>query len=207
MTTDPQPDRDYLTLDHLVIPLLVVECALWLSDRPGWPAEWETGHAVLAAVLSVGFVLFLTLLWYTVALLLSWPFQFGIRSLLLLVVAVAAPFSWLAVEIQRTQREREVVVGIEQLGGQATYDWQVYGWNGAYARDPAPGPAWLRSILGDYFFGTVRRVSLNAHCDDAELERLAGLRKLQEVDIVDSKVTDAGIAKLQNALPNCKIIR
>ena len=125
MTTDYQPDRDYPSLNHLVIGLLIVECMLWLSDRFGLP-EWDKGHAVLAAVVVVGFVLFLTLMWFTAALLFRWPFQFSIRSLLLLAVAASLPFSWLAVEIQRAKRERQVVVEIENLGGEVTYDWQFF---------------------------------------------------------------------------------
>ncbi len=135
MTTEYQPERDYLRLNHVVIGLLIVECMLWLSDRFGLP-EWDKGHAVLAAVVVVGFVLFLILLWFVVALLLRWPFQFSIRSLLLLSVAVAVPFSWLAAEIQQTKREREAVLRIEELGGRVTYDWQL-------AVEPPPGPAWL----------------------------------------------------------------
>ena len=160
---------------------------------------------MLAAVLAVGFVLFLMLAWYIVALLFRWPFQFGIRSLLLLVVAVALPFSWLAVEIQQTKREREAVAGIEELGGRVTYDWQFFSMG--VPLPPPPGPAWLRSMLGDYFFATVRRVSLNARFDDAGLERLKGLRQLQELAIANSPVTDEGLKKLQQALPNCRIER
>jgi hypothetical protein len=121
--------------------LLAVEFMLWLSDRLGLP-EWDKGHAVLAALVVVGVVLLLMLLWFIVALLFRWPFQFSIRSLLLLVVAVALPFSWLAAEIQETKREREAVVEIEELGGHVTYNWEL-------GRDAEP--AWLRSILGGYF--------------------------------------------------------
>ncbi|MGA2253584.1 MAG: hypothetical protein ABSG53_02900, partial [Thermoguttaceae bacterium] len=120
MTTEYNPDRNYLTVNHLVMPLLVMEFMVWLSDRLGLP-EWDKRHAVLAAMVVVGFVMFLILVWYIVALLFRWPFQFSIRSLLLLVVAVAVPFSWLAVEIQQAKREREAVVGIEELGGHVTY--------------------------------------------------------------------------------------
>ena len=142
MTTEYNPDRNYLTVNHLVMPLLVMEFMVWLSDRLGLP-EWDKRHAVLAAMVVVGFVMFLILVWYIVALLFRWPFQFSIRSLLLLVVAVAVPFSWLAVEIQQAKREREAVVGIEELGGHVTYDWKV----GKGVALPPPGPAWLRSML------------------------------------------------------------
>jgi hypothetical protein len=42
---------------------------------------------------------------------------------------------------------------------------------------------------------------------DAGLEHLSGLRKLRGLSLDYTKVTDAGVAKLQQALPNCKITR
>jgi hypothetical protein len=39
------------------------------------------------------------------------------------------------------------------------------------------------------------------------LKHLSGLTKLRELDLADTKVTDEGVAKLQEALPNCKITR
>jgi len=40
---------------------------------------------------------------------------------------------------------------------------------------------------------------------DAGLVHLKGLTNLQELDLEDTQATDAGIAELQKALPNCKI--
>lgn len=45
----------------------------------------------------------------------------------------------------------------------------------------------------------VRRVT------DAGLKELVTLEGLKELDLVGTKVTDAGVADLQKALPNCKI--
>ena len=42
---------------------------------------------------------------------------------------------------------------------------------------------------------------------DAGLEHLQGLTNLRYLDVSATKVTDAGVKKLQQALPNCKIIR
>jgi len=44
----------------------------------------------------VGVAFLVMLLWFIVALVFRWHFQFGIRSLLVLVVVVAVPCSWLA---------------------------------------------------------------------------------------------------------------
>jgi hypothetical protein len=40
---------------------------------------------------------------------------------------------------------------------------------------------------------------------DAGLEHLKGLKNLKAVNLRATKVTDAGVADLQKALPNCKI--
>ncbi len=62
-------------------------------------------------------------------------------------------------------------------------------------------------MLGEYFFTTVRRVTLNARFEDADLERLKGLRQLRKLVFADSRVTAAGVAKLREALPNCEMTR
>ena len=39
------------------------------------------------------------------------------------------------------------------------------------------------------------------------LEALAGIKTLQLLELVETHVTDAGVKKFQQALPNCKISR
>ena len=48
-------------------------------------------------------------------------------------------------------------------------------------------------------------MSLSTNITDAGLEHLKGLTNLEELDLRWTKVTDAGVAKLQQALPNCEI--
>ncbi len=43
--------------------------------------------------------------------------------------------------------------------------------------------------------------------NDSDLEKVAPLKELRQLDISDTNVTAAGVAKLQQALPNCKITR
>ena len=97
---DPTPKRLWFfpTPGWLVLGLLAAESLLFLSERFQWFAfnshKWWT---VLITMATVGIALVLMLLWFVVALLFRWRFQFSIWSLLVLTVAVALPFSWLAV--------------------------------------------------------------------------------------------------------------
>ncbi len=47
----------------------------------------------------------------------------------------------------------------------------------------------------------------NTHVTDAGLVHLAALVKLQVLDVHGTRVSPAGVAKLQKALPNCRIVR
>ena len=66
----------------------------------------------------------LMLLWLVLALCFHRRFQFSLRSLLVATVAVAIPFSWLAVEMKAAREQREAVEGIEKSGGIVGYDYQ-----------------------------------------------------------------------------------
>ena len=257
----PKLRRLWPTPGWLVVGLLVVECLLWLSERFGWPA-WHKGYAVLAAVASVAVVMLLMLLSFVASLLFRWRFQFSVRSLLVLVVAVALPFidlrianepcrpeqacavpalmpiragtdplrgypeacsglrpchtthglifnakinNWLAVELRRARQQREALAGIEKLGGIVTSSTKrpvggprlpsqvllplVY-------TDPS-GPAWLRCLLGEDFFQTVRAVDFETgEVTDEWLEHLKRVNQLQQVVLRQTAVTDAGLENL-----------
>jgi hypothetical protein len=218
---------------RLLAALLVVEGLLWLSNRFGW-LSWHKGYAVLTAVVLVAAALVGMIFWFGVSLIFRWRFQFSIRSLLVLVVAVAMPCSWLAVEIKKANRQREAAEGIEKLGGSTTPDTyfvrdEKERFNPGYSDDPEP--LWLQEALGGDFFANVVTVSFHSsltdtglahmralthpwildlvgtHVTDADLEKLTGLPQLRFLRLHGTKVTDAGVAKLQQALPKCKIAR
>jgi hypothetical protein len=114
---------------------------------------------------------------------LRW-FQFSLWTLLVFVTLCAFPYSWLAVKLHQAKRQRETVAEIVKLGGRVTYDWQF-----DEERNYLPGaqmrtPKWLRSLLGDDLFQSVSEAILSS-----------------------TQITDAGVKKLQQALPNCKISR
>jgi hypothetical protein len=47
----------------------------------------------------------------------------------------------------------------------------------------------------------------NTRITDAGLEHVKGLKQLRELNLTYTQVTDKGVKKLQEALPNCKIVR
>ena len=126
--TDPTATRRRFcpTPAWLVLGLLVVEGLLWLSERFQW--FWfneKKGWTVLIAVAVVGVAMLVMLLWFIVALVFRWRFQFSIRSLLVLTVAVAIPCSWLAAEMKAAREQRAVVAEIKSMNLYVTYDWEV----------------------------------------------------------------------------------
>ena len=48
---------------------------------------------------------------------------------------------------------------------------------------------------------------IGTHTTDQDLQSLRVLSKLVFIDLKDTKVTDAGVAELKKALPNCRVVR
>jgi hypothetical protein len=206
------PDRRWyrLTPDRLVIGLLAVEGFLLLSEWFHWFAFNRCkGWTVLVAAASVGATLLLMSLWCAAALVFRRRFQYSLRSLLLLVVAVAIVCSWLKVQIERAAKQKEAVEAIKAAGGGATYTlWHNPIWPQEEESDPfsdvneRPPFVWLRELLGDDFFLDVRRLRLNGpKITDACLARLKthlnGLDRLDCLTLTDAQITDAGLVHLQ----------
>jgi hypothetical protein len=189
-----------LTPDRLIVGLIVVECLLWLSEVLGWP-RWQKGYAVVIGLTLVGLAMHVLFLWWLLALAFRLQFQFGIRSLLVLVVAVALPFSWLGVKMRQAERQQEKVKAIQSTGGAVRYahefdaSGKLIGANGTVWDDPidewgnafvgraapgaeAPSPAWLRHLLGDDFFGTAVWASVGTDDGLAQVKTLKSLTRL-----------------------------
>ncbi len=151
--TDPIPTRHSLrpTPSWLIFGLLVVEGLLWLSERFQW---FPKGGAVLLAMATVPAIILLILLWFAVCLLFRWPFQFSLRSLVVLVVAVALSFSWMGVEIQAAKRQKEEAASIQDLQGWVDYDFGEV--KAGQRNSGGKEPSWLRSLLGVDFFHDIR---------------------------------------------------
>lgn len=194
--TDKHKSRWYrLTPDRLVLLLLVVEGLLWLSERLGWPA-WHKGYAVLTAVATVGVALLLMLLWLVAGLLFRCRFQFSIGSLLLLVVAVAVPCSWMAVEVKKARKELAAVEESRKAHWGVGYEWQEIAILFGPRSAQPPEPAWLRNLLGQNFFAEIGPVLVSG-VTDADLERLKGLGQPKRLRISSAQINDAGLEHLK----------
>ncbi len=108
--TTVRPRWYRLTPDRLIVGLLAVEAALLVAK---WLGLFPKGWAVLTAIAAVGTVLLLMFLWFLAALLFRCRFQYSLRSLMLVAVAVAIPCSWLATEA----RERRSKITLRTLLG------------------------------------------------------------------------------------------
>ena len=191
----PEKRRWYCpTPAWLVLGSLAVEGLLWLSERYTW--FWfneKKGWTVLIAVAVVGGTMILMLLWFLVALIFRWRFQFSIRSLLVLMVAVAIPCSWLAVEMKAATNQAQAVEKVYELHGSVEHDWNE-------DSDGEPimlEPAWLRDWLGNEFFSSVVAINLEfASLADDDLAFLTSLPRLQTIELGCTRVTDTGLSRL-----------
>ena len=208
METTPRSRFHWLrpTPDHVVPLLLALEGLLLLAERFGWfTFDRHKGYPPLVAIAAVGAVFVLMLLWFLIALVFRRRFQFSLRSLLLLVVVVAIPCSWLATELKAAREQRAAVEEILKLGGRVEYDY-VIDWSAPPPPKP-PAPAWLCEWLGDELFVNVSQVfsKSNMNMDDfsfseicdASLVDLKLFTQLRVLDLSRTRVSDAGLQHSQ----------
>ena len=107
------PQRRFrLTPGHCLLALLVIEPLLFLVDWLRWLPK---GYAVLIAVAAVAVAVLAMFVWFGVAVVLGRRFQFSLRSLLVLTVAVALPCSWFAWEMKEAKKQAEAIDKIEPV--------------------------------------------------------------------------------------------
>ena len=139
-------------------------------------------------------------LWFAAALVFRLRIQFSIHALLVLAVAVALPCSWLAAEMKKARKQKEVVEEINRARGTVAYDWEIVSIKLNNFPAPYSQPqeaAWLRNFLGDEFFGEVVGVSLaGTEVTDARMENLKELTALNELWLNRTKMT-GGVRKAQ----------
>jgi hypothetical protein len=198
--TTPAPNRRsyHLTLTRFFIGLLAVQVFLLLSERFQWfPFNAHKGWTVLIAVGVVGVAVLVMLLWGLACLVLRRRFQFGVRSLLVLLVALSVPMGWFAMQLQKARRQREAVERIVGMGGVVAYDYEI---DKNFQRKSGAGPTtptWLRSLFGDVFFCQVVQVNLvNWEFGDNDARYLKELTALRHLSVDGTQITDDGLARL-----------
>ncbi len=195
----------------LVYGSLAVTGLLFASERWRWfPFNEHKGWTVLIAMAGMGVAMALMLLWFVVALVFRWRFQFSIRSLLVLTVAVALPCSWLAAEKRRARKQSEAVAAILAEGHavlsypqnkSVCYDHECDALGEPMATVVSmPRIPWLHSLLGDDFFARAVWAHVEA---DATLPRLTDLPDLRALDLERTSHTDALLANVP-VLPQLK---
>ncbi len=197
--TNPSPSNRWFhpTPGRFAIGLLAVEVLLWLSDRFRWlPKGWPA----LIAVAAVGVVVLGMFVWFGVALVFRQRFQFSLRSLLVLVVAMAVPCSWLAAGMKRAKSQAHMVSEVERLGGRVDDDLVYFSAMQRRRCEPRE-PQWIRTILGDEFFRDVWSILLEGPgFNDEQLRNISDMAVVESVSylcLVRTRVTDAGLVGLQ----------
>jgi hypothetical protein len=197
----PRPRWFQPTPGRLLIALLAVEATLLLSERLQWfPFNGHKGWTVLIAIACVGATIAIMLLWFLLALVFRWRFQFSLRSLLILMAAVAVPFSWLAVEMQRARRQNDAVAALQKGGyAGARYDYENFDAETGDFVGSVSGTEWLRNMLGLDFFSNVKEISFasQAPLADEGMKCLRDLPHLQNLGLYRCSVTDAGLENVE----------
>ena len=206
-----------ITPDRIVAALVLVQILLRLSEHLHWfPFNNYKGFTVVMAI-AVIIALFPCLL---VSMFFGRRFQFGVRSLLMLAVAIALPSGWYAAQMRDAKRQHDAVAEFKNLGGNVTYRGSSI-------------PDWLWRLLGPDFFDSPEVVTLYGGKDmdaamrslrrleqvkgvylcggdvgDREVLYLGELKQLQSLGLHSVRVTDAGLDRLAglNQLADLRII-
>jgi hypothetical protein len=139
---------------------------------------------------------------------LRW-YQWRLRSLFVLTLLVAIGMSWLTVTIQSQRRQFQAAEAIKKAGGRPEIELT---WLGKLLRDDSLVRVTRVDLCGDAstdarlerlleclnHLPQLHTLSLwNSRVTDAGLERLEGLRQLRNLHLGDTEITDAGLVHLK----------
>ena len=121
-------------------------------------------------------------------------FQFRPRTLLIGVALAGCGLGWLGVKLRAARRQAADVAAILKLGGSVEYDYDNDAQGNRVPNPLPPGPAWLRSVLGDDFFRDVTGIELvDTLAADADLQHVRKLAKLKWLSLDGTPITNAGL--------------
>ena len=118
--------------------------------------------------------------------------RYSLRSLMLLVVAIAVPMAW---KVNRARNQRVVVAELQKMGAQIIYDYEIV--NGIHDHNlPPPGSKWLIELFGKEYFVEVYSLWVGGRLvTDETLATIARLPEIKGVTISSApKATDGGLA-------------
>jgi hypothetical protein len=154
----------FVTPGRLIALLLAAEGGLFVANWFRWSPK---GYAVLLTIAAVGAYLLVLLLWWIAAMVFHRRFQFSLRTLFVLTIAVALPCSWLAVEMKRAREQKALV----ELASDCFYN------NNNQVQASVRKALYL--LLGrDFFLQVIDLGFRSSQIADAELEHLDGLDQL-----------------------------
>ena len=93
-------------------------------------------------------------------------FQFGLRTLFLLGLAVAVPLGWLHAELKNAQQRRDAIKAIfKRHRATILYYYQIDKSGLPISNASPPGPAWLRAAVGDQILEGVHTAFVRSDAD------------------------------------------
>ena len=123
-------------------------------------------------------------------------YQYSLRSLFILTTLVAIACSWYANEMQQAAKRRAAIEEIEKLGGEVWY------YDAKATRAPGEPPrwlSWLRRLHSEEHLGNATLVSLmDTKITDAGMANLQGLTNVEELFLAGTRITDAGLVHLED---------
>lgn len=123
-------------------------------------------------------------------------FQYGLRTLLLVMLAIGLGTGWWA---NKAQRQKNAVASILKAGGYVRYGYQYDAAGNLDNNAEPPGPAWLRNSLGIDYLSRVTEVQLIGNSlADTDLQNLESLPDLTKLIVSGPRVSDAEMAHLKH---------
>jgi len=122
----------------------------------------------------------------------SLRFRFSLRALFLVTLLIGCGISWCVSQTRLAMRQQKAVERIRQLGGHATFEYQVDSTRSNV--DPPMPPEYLRWLTGNVVMSDVIEVSWHApHAGAGETRILSDLPRLKDLRLNMRQLTDDGI--------------
>jgi len=196
----------HLTPDRFLVGLSATVLLMMLADWISLGVMRSSGWNVLLALATLCLGVFASFLWFAVSVFRRRRFQFGMRTLLLLALAVTICCSWFTCRMQEAKRQKKVLEEIRQWGGGYAYDYHFDSLGNRILPPKWPGPAWLRNLVGEDFLADVVYVGFyGPGVTDAATRSLPKLTHLRWLRLHDTKISYKRYQELRETMANCEV--